>query len=181
MPIVSTDIRYRYSVPSGTAGNLSPYDGPGTSRGRHVSTTTLPDGGLNNLFPDITGDENAAGNVDYQCVFVHNAHASLTLKSAKVWMASEVAGGAQAALAVDNIAATQLGANVTQAAEISTKDVAPVGVSGFSTATTKGAALALGDLAPGTVRAIWIRRTATNSGATANDGVTIRVEGDTAA
>lgn len=181
MPIVSTDIRYRYSVVSGTAGNLVATGGPGTSRGRHVSTTPLPDGGLNNLFPDITGDENAAGNVDYQCIFVYNSHATLTLKAAKVWIASEIAGGALAALALDNIGVTALGANVTQATEIPGKDSAPAAVSVFSTATTKGSALLIGDMPPGTVRAIWIRRTATNSGATANDGVTIRCEGDTAA
>lgn len=181
MPIASTDIRYRYSVASGAAGNTLPYAGAGTSRGRHVSTTVLPDGGLNNLFPDITGDENAAMNADYQCVFVHNAHATLTLRNTRCWIASQVTGGADAALASDNIGATPLGAGVAQAAEIATKDTSPTGVSGFTAATTKAAGLTLGDIGPGQVRAIWVRRTATNSGALANDGVTIRVEGDTAA
>lgn len=181
MPIASTDIVFRYSIAAGTAGNTLPTDGAGTSLGRYVSTSVLPSGGMNNLFPDITGDENAASNVDYQCVFVLNNHATLTLKSAKVWLASEVAGGATAAFAVDNIAASPLGTGTVQAAEIGGKDVAPTGVSGFSTATTKAAGLALGDLAPGQVRAVWVRRTATNSPATASDGVTLRVEGDTAA
>lgn len=180
MPIVSTDIRFRYSVPSGAAGNTLPTGGPGSSRGRYVSTTNLPDGGLNNLFPDITGDENAAGNDDYQCVFVHNSHATLTLKNARVWIASQVAGGAEASLGVDPTAASALGATAAQAVEIPTKDDPPAGVA-FSTPTSKGTSAALGDLGPNTVRAVWIRRVATNSPATSNDGVTLRVEGDTAA
>ena len=181
MPIASTDIIFRYSIASGTAGNSLATAGPGSSRGRYVSTSVLPSGGMNNLFPDITGDENAAGNVDYQCVFVLNNHATLTLKSAKVWIASEVAGGATTALAVDNIAPSVLATGTVQAAEIATKDTAPTGVSAFSTATTKAAGVSIGDLGPGQVRAVWVQRTATNSPATANDGVTIRVEGDSAA
>lgn len=181
MPIVSTDIRYRYSVTTGSQGNTVVYAGPGTSRGRWVSTTNLPDGGLNNLFPDITGDENAALNADYQCIFIYNSHATLTLKTAKVWIASQVAGGANAAFAVDDLPASSLSSGAFQAATIASKDAEPTNVSAWSTATTKATGLALGDLLPGYVRAVWIRRTATNSGATANDGVTLRVEGDTGA
>lgn len=181
MPIVSTDIRYRYSAPAATAGNTTVFAGPGTSRGRWVSSTTLPDGGLNNLFPDITGDENAALNSDYQCIFVYNSHATLTLRSPKVWIASQIAGGADAAFAVDDIAASALGAGSFQATTIGNKDSLPASISPFSTATSKATGLALGDIPAGFVRAVWIKRTATNSGATASDGVTIRVEGDTSA
>jgi hypothetical protein len=56
-----------------------------------------------------------------------------------------------------------------------------VGVGTFSSPTTKGTGLALGDIAAGSCRAIWIKRTAANSAALNNDGVTIRIEGDTAA
>jgi hypothetical protein len=181
VPIVGTDIRLRYSVTQGAAGNSQAWQGPGTSRGRYVSNTVLPDGGMNNLFPDITGDENAAQNVDYQCVFVHNAHPTLTLKSARAWIASQVPGGSEAAIAVDNIGAKALGSTDAQAGEIANKDQQPPATGAYSSATTKAGGIALGDLGPGTVRAIWVRRTAANSGATANDGVTLRVEGDTAA
>lgn len=181
MPIVSTDIKYRYSAPTALAGNTTVFAGPGTSRGRWVSSTTLPDGGLNNLFPDITGDENAALNNDYQCVFVYNSHATLSLRAAKVWIASQIAGGANAAIALDDLPASSLSAGSFQATMIGSKDGEPTGISPWSTATTKATGIALGDIPAGFVRAVWIRRTATNSGATANDGVTIRVEGDTSA
>lgn len=181
MPINGSDIRLRYSIAAGTAGNQLASGGPGTSRGRYVSTTVITSGVLNNLFPDVTGDENASMNVDYQCVFIHNAHATLTLQNTRVWMASQVAGGADAAYAVDPTAASALGAAGVQAAEIGSKDVAPTGVGPWLTATAKAGGAVLGNIGPGQVKAVWIRRSATNSGATSNDGLTLRVEGDTAA
>lgn len=178
MPIVASDILIKYSVKAAqgnnTAGNA---DG---SLGRYISTSVVPDATLHNLFDAISGDENAAGNVEYRCVFVHNNHATLTLYSAVVWIASEVAGGAVAAISVDTTPASAVGATVPQAKEIANEDSAPLDQP-FTAPTTKSTGLALGDLGPGQVRAIWVRRTATNSAAVNNDGATIRVEGDTAA
>ena len=51
----------------------------------------------------------------------------------------------------------------------------------FSTPTTSGAALAIGDLAPGEYRGLWLRRTAANTGAVSNDGATLTVRLDTEA
>lgn len=180
MPIASTDILFKYSTTAGAAGNTTA-GAAGTSLGKYISTTPLVDATLDNLFPDITGDENAAGNVDYQCFFVHNNHATLTLQRAVVWVPAEVAGGANTAIALDNIGVTAVGSAAAQAATIANKNTAPTGVGAFSTPATKAAGLSIGDIPPGSVAAIWVRRTATNSAAQNNDGVTIRVEGDTAA
>lgn len=180
MPIASTDVLFKYSTTAGAAGNTTA-GSAGTSLGKYISTTPIQDATLDNLFPDITGDENAASNVDYQAFFVHNNHATLTLQNTVVWLASEVAGGANTAIATDNIAASAVGASTAQAATIATKNTAPTGTSAFSAPTTKATGLSLGNIGPGQVKAIWVRRTATNSAAQNNDGVTIRVEGDTAA
>jgi hypothetical protein len=51
----------------------------------------------------------------------------------------------------------------------------------FTAPTTKGTGLAIGNIPAGSVAAIWVRRTAANTVAVNNDGVTIRCEGDTAA
>jgi hypothetical protein len=181
MPIASSDILYKWSTTAGAAGNSTAAGAAGTSLGKYIATTQIVDATLNNLFPDITGDENAASNVDYQCIFVHNNHATLTLQNAVAWLSAEVAGGATVALATDNIAASAVGSASAQAAQIANKNTAPTGVSAFSAPTTKATGLSLGSIGPGQVKAIWVRRTATNSAAQNNDGATLRVEGDTAA
>lgn len=180
MPIVSTDILFKGSTTSGTAGNTTANGGPETNLGKYASSGTLTDATLDNVFNDITGDQNAAGQVDYQCIFVHNNHASLTLQNSVVWITSQVAGGADVAIGLDTTAASAVGASAAQALTIANATTAPAGVT-FSAPTTKAAGLSIGNLVAGNVKGIWIRRTANNSAALNNDGATIRVEGDTAA
>jgi hypothetical protein len=118
--------------------------------------------------------------VDYRCFFVHNAHATLTWYSPVVWISSETAGGASAAIGVDATATSAIGASSAQAVTIANELTAPSGVT-FTAPASKAAGLAVGDLGPGQCRAIWVRRTAANTAALDVDGVVIRVEGDTAA
>lgn len=179
MPIVSSDIQYRLSVTSGAAGNSAAQANPNASLGRYVSTTQLG-AGLNSLFDDITGAENNSDTVDYRCIFVLNNHASLTLLNASVYLSAQVPDGASIAIAVDNIAASAKGASGAQAAVISNELVAPVGVGAFSSPSSLGTALALGDIGPGQVKAFWVQRSATHSIAVSNDGVTFAIAGDTA-
>ena len=180
MPIASTDILYKTSAPSASAGNTVANTTAGASLGKYVSTSVITDASLDNLFGDVTGTEDTASNVDYQCIFIHNNHATLTLQTAVVWLATEVAGGTNTAVGVDPTAVSAVGASAVQAETIADKNTAPASVA-FSSPTTKAAGLALGNIGPGQVKAIWVRRTATNSGAFSSDGVTLRVEGDTAA
>lgn len=180
MPISSTDIVFRYSVTTGTAGNTTAGTAAG-SHGKYVSTTAIADASLHALFPELTGDENAASISDFKCIFVLNNHPTLTLQRTVVWVVSEVAGGAELAVALDNIGITAKGATTAQAATIADKNAVPAGTTAFSKPTSKATGLVIGDMAPGTVIAIWVRRTAVNSPAQLNDGATLRVDGDTAA
>lgn len=180
MAILTTDILYLLSVKTGAAGNSTAQGDPNASLGKYISTTPWAGGALHDLFDVVSGAENAASDVEYRCVFVHNNHATLTLTTAVLWISAEVAGGTIAAIGIDPAAASPIGQAGAQAAEIATESDAPGGVS-FSAPTTKGTGIAVGDIAAGYCRAIWIRRTAANTAALANDGVTIRVEGDTAA
>lgn len=181
MAIVSSDIGFYLSVKTGAAGNSTAQADPDASLGKYISTTAIVDATLHNLFDAISGDENAASDVEYRCIFVRNKHATLTLQSAVVWLSAEVSGGAAAAIAVDDLAASAIGSASAQADEIADESTAPgAGVGSFSAPTSKGTGLALGDIAAGYCRAIWVRRTAANSAAKDADGVTIRVEGDTA-
>lgn len=179
MPITATDILFKLSVVAAN-GNTTAQANPNDSIGGVVSTTQIVDATLHNLFDVISGDENAASVVDYRCLFVHNAHATLTWENVKVWIASEVAGGASAAIGLDPAATSAVGAASPQAARIANETTAPAGVT-FTAPTTKAGGLTIGNMGPGTVKGIWIRRTAANTAAVDNDGVTIRCEGDTAA
>lgn len=182
MAITSTDLLYKFSVKTGAAGNSTAGTAAG-SLGKYISTTQITDATLNNLFDDVTGDENAASAVvDYRCIFIHNAHASLAWQSPVVWISAETANGVDCAIATDNTAASAIGSASAQAAEIATETTTPTGVSAFSGPTSKATGLSLGaSIAAGSCKAIWIRRTSANRAALDNDSVTVRCEGDTAA
>ena len=179
MAITSTDIKFKLSVTTGSAGNSTAQGDPNASLGKYISTTEIVDASANNLFDNISGDENAASDVEYRCFFVHNDHASLTLQSAVAWISAEVSGGASCAIGLDPAGVTAKGSASAQAATIANESSAPAGVS-FSSPTTKGVGLSIGNIAAGSVQAIWVRRTAANTAAKDADGVTVRVEGDTA-
>jgi hypothetical protein len=174
----STDILLKLSV-AAAAGDTTASSGA-ASLGDQVSTTQVSTS-LHGLFDVITGSENAASTTDYRCVFVHNNHATLTAYSCTVFLTSAVASGADVTIAIDNIAASAKGSGSTQAATIGSETSAPSGVGSFSAPSTDGTGLALGDLAPGQVRAVWIKRVAANTGPVSADGVTLNVALDTAA
>lgn len=181
MAITTGELLYKFSVKTGSAGNSTAGTASG-SLGKYISTTQITDAVLNNLFDDVTGDENAASStVDYRCIFIHNSNGSLTWTSPVVWVSAETANGVDCAIATDDIAASAIGSAGAQAAEIASETTTPTGVSAFSTPTTKGTGLSLGNIANGSCKAFWIRRTSANRAALNNDSVTVRCEGDTAA
>ncbi len=179
MAILTTDILFKFSVVA-AAGNTTGGT-PATSLGDQISTTQITAATLNNLFDDVSGDENAASDVEYRCYFVHNNHATLTWQSPVVWLSAETANGASCQIAIDDLAASPIGQASAQADVIADESTAPgAGVGAFSAPTTKATGLALGNIAAGSCRAIWVKRTAANTAALDNDDVSIKVEGDTA-
>lgn len=180
MAIVTADLKLRLSVLTGSAGNTTAQGNVNNSLGKYISTTDITDAMLNNLFDNISGDENAASTVDYRCMFIYNSHASIDWTNVFAWISAEVAGGASVAIGLDPAGATAVGSSSAQAATPANELTAPSGVT-FTAPTTKGAGLSLGTIAHGQCYAIWVRRTAANTVAVNNDGATIRVEGDTTA
>ena len=179
MAIVAADIRFHLSVTTGP-GNSTAQGDPNLSLGEFISTTQITDATLHNLFDVVTGDDNAASDVEYRLFFLHNAHATLTWQAPKVWISAETAGGASITISVDATAASALGNATAQAKEIANEGTAPAAQT-FSSPTTKATGLAVSDIAAGEVKGIWMRRTAANTAALDNDDVTLTVEGDTAA
>jgi hypothetical protein len=177
---ISTDILWKYSIKTGTAGNQNPQTNQNASLGKYISTTQWAGGSLHDLFDVVTGSENAVSTVAYRAVFLHNNHGSLTFQNVVVWISAETSGGCNIAIGVDPTAAASVSSSSAQAVQVTNETTAPVGVS-FSTPTTEGAGLSLGDIGPGQCRAIWFRRTATNSVALNGDGATLAFSGDSAA
>lgn len=180
MAITASDILFKLSVKTGSAGNSTAQGDVNASLGKYISTTQITTNILNNLFDDISGTENAASTVDYRCIFIHNAHASLTMLSTVVYLSAEVSGGASIAIAIDDVAASAIGSASAQADQITNETTAPSSVGAFSSPTTSGTGLSLGDIPAGQCRAVWIRRTAANTSAKDSDGVTIAIACDSA-
>jgi len=179
MAITASDMVFRYSTVAGSAGD----SGAGTaggSLGKYMSQTPVA-AGANGLFDDISGAENAASTVDYRCVFLTNTHATLTATNVVVYVPAEVAGGASVAIALDNLATSDHDSSSAQAATIANETTAPTGVGSFSTPTDDGSGLSIGSLAPGECKAIWVKRSAANTGPVTGDGFTLGISFDTPA
>ncbi len=179
MAIQPADILLKYSIKTGSAGN-STSSNAASSLGKYISTTQISSGVLYNLFPTLTGDQNATQASDYKCIFIHNSHATLTLLTPVVWLTSLTASSTTYAIGLDSNPASAIGSSAAQAALIATTNDVPGGVT-FSSPTTKVGGIALGNIGPGQVIALWVRRKANNTGALANDSVTLALDADTAA
>lgn len=166
MPIIGTDIKVYLS---GGAANSN----PNASLGGAISSTEVVNNTLHNLFDKVTGAESAAGDIEYRCVFIKNTHATLTLQGAKIYISTNTPS-ADTTVAIG--VATETGSPVETIANENTAPANPT----FSTPTTEGAALSLGDLAPGASKAVWIRRTVSaGAAAYSNDSAELTVFGDT--
>ncbi len=164
MPIVASDIKFRLS-----GGSSNP--DPNASLGGAKSSN---DAG-NNLFDDVGSAESVPGDVEYRCIYVHNAHASLALQNAVVWIQANTSSG-------DTQVAIGLGSSAINGTEqtVADENTAPTGVT-FSEPVNQGAGLAIGNLPSGQHKAVWVRRTINAAAAASNDTYTLRVGGDTAA
>ncbi len=170
-------MEFRLSTKAGSAGDSTASTAAG-SLGKYMSTRVIVDGALGNLFRPATGLEATAGHTDYRCLFVLNEHATDAQDNVKVWIGSQVVGGADIAIGLDPAGVTAEDSSSAQAAEIATEAVAPTGVT-FSTPTTIGVGLNTGTVQAGECFAVWIRRRVP-AGAFANsaDGALILVGGE---
>lgn len=177
MPISAADILIKRSVNTGP-GNSTAQPAPGDSLGGFMSSTTIPDATANSVFDDVTGDENTALDVEFRCIFIHNAHASLTYRSVGVWLASETAGGANIALGIAGQGVVPSGSATAQADRVADENTTPPGET-FSAPTTRATRIPIGDIPAGSCVGIWVRRTATNSPPLDVDNFQIGIGGDT--
>jgi hypothetical protein len=173
--IVASDILFKLSAPNANSGN-SQAGYPGTSWGGWLSTTVLNNTTiLDNVFSDITGPQNAAGQIDYACLFIQNNTAGgNTMVGTVAWIPQQLVTGTGSsfALAADPTGITGINSTTPQALTISSSVIAPAGITTWviPTSITPIApnyvnGLQLGSLAPTQCVAVWLRRTALNSAA----------------
>lgn len=174
MPVVGTDLLLKFSVVAAAGDTTS--SSAAASLGDQVATNGPATSGANTFFDDVSAAEASPGDVEYRCFFVHNNHATDTAIGVGVAIVSEVASGATLDVALDNIAISAKGSASAQATTIANENTAPTG----GTVGTFGkGVLTIGDMAPGTVKGIWLRRTVTAStGAITGDGGSLRITGE---
>ena len=169
MPIVSTDIKFYLS---GGAANAD----PDASLGDAISATEIVSATLHNLFDIVNSSEANDGDTEYRCFYVKNTHATLTLQNAVVFVQTE-------SPSADTDEEIGLGTSAINGVEktVADEQTAPDGET-FSQANLEGAALAIGNLAPGDTKAIWFKRVISAAAAAVNNASSVlRVKGDTAA
>lgn len=178
-----TEVQILLAAPQAAGG----YQSPGTvynSLGRWASTTQLNASvPLNNLFPDLTGPQNAASQVDYQCLFVYNTDSVATLANVYAWVPStSVTGAVEWAVGADTTVPSAHNATVTpQAGYISAPTIAPATVqSWFGPVGSASSGAAMPSIGPGEVAAFWVRRTAVNSPEFSGAGFGLQVTFDVA-
>lgn len=162
MAISNSDLKIRLS------GGSSNTD-PAASLGGVKSST---DAG-SSIFDNVQSAEAVAGDIEYRCVFIHNAHGSLTALSGKVWVQTQTPSA-------ETDVAIGLGTSAVNGTEqtVADENTAPSGVT-FSAPSSEGAGISVADLPAGQHKALWIRRTVTAGAAAASDGFTLRFKCDT--
>lgn len=166
MSVIAADFQLRLS---GGAANASGNASLGGAKSNNQASATV-----DQLFDAVAAAEASAGDVEYRCVYLHNANATDTMTAARVWVQSNTP-----------LAGTTIDIGVGTAAvngteqTIANESTAPAGVA-FSAPANAAAGLALGDIPPGQHKALWIRRTITaGAGASPSDPFTLGLDAET--
>ena len=165
--ITTGQIEFLLSAPMAASGYSMP-GVPGNSLGNYVSTTQLSATYLDNLFPDLSGAQNAALQVDYQCVFIYNGNSADAMISPVAWLPLSLLGSgntATFAVAADTTSPSAQASGSRQALSIGNPTQAPSGVTTwYAPSSTSAGGVALPNIPPLNVMAVWLRRTATGAG-----------------
>lgn len=141
--LTSNDIFFHLS---GGANNSA----PSRSLGGTMSSISIHNGVMQNLFPNVTPAQAASGLVDYICMYVFNDNPNDTMFDVEVWV-SQAPDSPDTAI---SIGADPAGAGGT-ATTTPNRTTAPSGVT-FSNPSMPG--INLGDLLPEEGVALWVKR-----------------------
>jgi hypothetical protein len=167
MAIVTGDFNKRLS---GGAANAVGDASLGGAKSSVAAPTTL-----DTLFDAVSAGEASAGDVEYRCIYLHNANATEPMTNAVVY----VSANTPLAGSTIDIGVGTAAINATEQT-IANESTAPTSVT-FSAPSTLGTALSLGTIPAGQHKAIWLRRTITAaSGSSASDTAQLTFSCETA-
>lgn len=169
MPILAGDLETRLSGGAANTSELSSLGGAMSTAAGGVFTT----GVANNLWDDVTGAQSAAGLTEYRAFYIKNNHGSITWQSPVFWIDSLTSS----ADTEFDVALASEAVNVAIAQTLASETSVPTGVT-FTRPTSKGSGLTIANMAAGTFKGLWIKRTVTAGAAAFADSGSIRVEGD---
>ncbi len=146
----------RYAIP-GSAGYLfvTVVDAslPVTDQNDTITVTQL----ANQLFDDISKTESYAGDTEYRCFYLYNAHSTDPFVGAKIYISTQTTGADDIAIGKDP-AGVGDGSTSGVATTIANEGTAPTGVT-FSAPANIGSAISIGQLNAGQSAAVWEKRT----------------------
>jgi hypothetical protein len=165
-----SEVQLLLSAPQASGGYVLP-GSVYNSNGKWVSTTQVSTDPVNSIFPDLPGAQNAAQQVDYQCVFVFNTDTTFSLTNPVAWLPTSALEGTSSitwAVGADTTPASVFNATTgpgggPQAGFITSPLIEPSTVTTWfaPSAEASGGASLPTLIGPQQVAAIWIRRTAT--------------------
>lgn len=120
---------------------------PGTNATRTITVAN----NTNTLFDDIAVADSIAGDTEYRCFYVKNAHGSTSMVDAVLWIDTQTPGADSIEIGLD-----AAGAGGT-ATTIANENTAPSSVT-FSAPSDSSAGLSLGTLTAGQAYPVWIKR-----------------------
>lgn len=151
MAITAEYIEFRLSGGSANAD-------PDASLGGAMSSSEVVSGTIENLFDNIGASEAANGDTEYRCFYVTNTSGADDYLGVIVWIDSQTSSpDTDIEIGLDG-AGVGDGSTTGVATNIAGEGTAPAGVS-FSAPSGANAGLTIGDMAPGTAQAVWIKRT----------------------
>jgi hypothetical protein len=176
MTYLTSGTTLQWTPPGGSIGpavNVSPsgrytvYGADGLSHVKITSVTGSLGGNAsqnptisnqeNKLFDNVARADSIAGDVEYRCFYIKNAHASDSMTGVKLWINSDTVGADTLAIALDL-------AGVSGTADtVADENTAPDPALTFTSPMDEGSALDLGTLTTGQYYGVWIRRTVATS------------------
>lgn len=145
--------------------------------GGAITATELVSNTIANLFDNVSGAEALAGDTEYRAFYAKNTHATLTAQGTLFWIASNTTSTDDTlTVALDLAGVILTGAGDSVADESTAPDPALT----FVAAANEGAALVIGDMAPGAYILIWVKRVVGAAAAAKSaNAATLEFMGDT--
>lgn len=153
---VSTDGRYVITGDDGVTHLLVTVDASSLPATTQSDTITIAQA-VNALFDDISKAESFAGDTEYRCLYLHNAHPTDAFLGVKIYISQQPSSGEDLLAIGFDAAGVGNGSATGVAATVANEGTAPSGVTFYAPESANNA-IQTGELAAGASQALWQRR-----------------------